>query len=606
MTTGWPQDQQDLRWPYSDANEAGPDRQAGGRVATDSDRTDGSAGASGLWADHPSAPLPVTPSPEPRGRLGRGRSRSGRDASGPADTVGDADYDWIRYLGEAGPAQEHSKRPADPRPSSPQEDSRGGGRRSRRHAAPEQSAPVQSAPVQSTPVQPTADTDTSPSAAYRTGGHRARGTHSSDFIAPDRIGRDRAMPERGMPDRGMPERGVPDRLAPDRGMPDRIAPDRGMLDRGARDRMPPERPLGRPAEPALESWTSGLARPVTSPGFPRPDYSRPPTSRHGITQPNAAATTSAWPASPARPDQAGPRHGQDTGGWPRPDALAEPSTDHSGRHLRPPQAGVASAAAAGRAAAQSASDHELGIERTGRAASRRTAAMAAVSTANTAPTGNTAVIAPPRTVPGGTAPAKSRKDATSRKATRRKTRHPVRLVLGGGAVAVVAAAGVVLVPHMLKEGSGGPAHSISTPSRLQSYVQDPALAASMGATELRAEIERKGSGEASHVVDAVYEDTTGAAAKKAPEILLFVGGNLSGSAGSFISSFTGSLRSAFVTNPGSLGGQAACVPGAGGHPAECAWADGDTFGLIASPDLSASALASELRLMRPQVEHVVK
>jgi len=128
----------------------------------------------------------------------------------------------------------------------------------------------------------------------------------------------------------------------------------------------------------------------------------------------------------------------------------------------------------------------------------------------------------------------------------------------------------------------------------------------MGATELRAEIERKGSGEASHVVDAVYEDTTGAAAKKAPEILLFVGGNLSGSAGSFISSFTGSLRSAFVTNPGSLGGQAACVPGAGGHPAECAWADGDTFGLIASPDLSASALANELRLMRPQVEHVVK
>lgn len=225
--------------------------------------------------------------------------------------------------------------------------------------------------------------------------------------------------------------------------------------------------------------------------------------------------------------------------------------------------------------------------------------MAAVSA------GNTAVIAPPRAAPDGKAPAKSRKAVTSRKATRRKARHPVRLVLGGGAVAVVAAAGVVLVPHMLKQGSG-PAHSISTPTRLQSYVQDPALAASMGATELRAEIERKGSGEASHVVDAVYEDSTGAAAKKAPQILLFVGGNLSGSSGSFISSFTGSLRSAFVTNPGSLGGQAACVPGVGGHPAECAWADGDTFGLIASPDLSASVLANELRLMRPQVEHVVK
>jgi hypothetical protein len=228
--------------------------------------------------------------------------------------------------------------------------------------------------------------------------------------------------------------------------------------------------------------------------------------------------------------------------------------------------------------------------------------------------GNTAVIAPSRTAPertapdvaapGRTAPAKSRKSVGSRKAARRKARHPVRLALGGGAVAVVAAAGVVIVPHMLKTSSG-PAHSISTPSKLQSYVQDPALAASMGATALRTEIVQKGGGEASHVVDAVYEDKTGAAAKS-PLILLFVGGNLSGSAGSFISSFTGSLQGAFVTSPGSLGGQAACVPHVGQHPAECAWADGDTFGLIASPTLSASALASELRSMRPQVEHVVK
>ncbi len=227
----------------------------------------------------------------------------------------------------------------------------------------------------------------------------------------------------------------------------------------------------------------------------------------------------------------------------------------------------------------------------------------------TAPASTTAVMAPTRTAPamtepGVTAPAKSRKSAAGRKAARRKVRHPVRLVLGGGTVALVAAAGVVLVPHMLS--GGGPAHSISTPTRLQDYAQDPALAASMGATALRAEIMNKGSGEASHVVDAVYEDSTGPSAKAAPLILLFVGGNLSGSAGSFISSFTGSLQGAFVTNPGSLGGQAACVPGVGGHPAECAWADGDTFGLVASPNLGATALANELRSMRPQVEHVVR
>jgi len=159
------------------------------------------------------------------------------------------------------------------------------------------------------------------------------------------------------------------------------------------------------------------------------------------------------------------------------------------------------------------------------------------------------------------------------------------------------------VPHVLKFG---PAHSISTPSRLQAYVQEPALAASMHANALRSEIVTKGNGEASHVVDAVYEDSTGPTAKKAPLILLFVGGNLSGSAASFIASFTGTLTGAFTTSSGSLGGQAACVPGVSGHPAECAWADGDTFGLIASPNVGAAALANELRSIRPQVEHVVK
>jgi hypothetical protein len=87
---------------------------------------------------------------------------------------------------------------------------------------------------------------------------------------------------------------------------------------------------------------------------------------------------------------------------------------------------------------------------------------------------------------------------------------------------------------------------------------------------------------------------------------LFVGGNLSGSAGSFISSLTGLLDGAFVTSAGSLGGQSACVPSANGDPAECAWADNDTFGFVTSPTLSAAALGNELREIRPLVEHAVK
>jgi hypothetical protein len=171
-------------------------------------------------------------------------------------------------------------------------------------------------------------------------------------------------------------------------------------------------------------------------------------------------------------------------------------------------------------------------------------------------------------------------------------------------VAAVAVAGVVVMHPF--GGSSTPTHSISLPNKLQAYAQNPALASGLGAQALRTEIVRKGNGEASHVVDAVYEDSTGPAAKAGPLIILFVGGNLSGSASSFISSFTGLLPSAFVTGPGSLGGQAACVPGTGGHPAECAWADNDTFGLIASPTLSAAALGRELRSMRPLVEHVVR
>ena len=169
---------------------------------------------------------------------------------------------------------------------------------------------------------------------------------------------------------------------------------------------------------------------------------------------------------------------------------------------------------------------------------------------------------------------------------------------------VIAALVAVLASNLT--GGRGPAHSISTPSRLMAYTQEPALAAGMGAQALRSEIVKKGNGEASRVVDAVYEDSTSPAAKSGPLFILFIGGNLSGSASSFISSFTGLLPSAFVTSPGLMGGQAACVPGFSGHPAECAWADNDTFGLIASPTLSAAALGKELRTIRPLVEHVRK
>jgi hypothetical protein len=178
-------------------------------------------------------------------------------------------------------------------------------------------------------------------------------------------------------------------------------------------------------------------------------------------------------------------------------------------------------------------------------------------------------------------------------------------VLGTVVVVVVVMATAAVMLRSVLFG-GGPAHTVSTPTQLDGYVLQPQLAKSMGAQTLGSRIVKMGKGEATHVVDGVYEISTGPAAKSGPLFILFIGGNLSGSASSFISSFTGLLPGATIVSPGSLGGQAACAPGYAGHPAECAWADNDTFGLFASPTLSAAALGNELRAMRPLVEHVRK
>jgi hypothetical protein len=133
------------------------------------------------------------------------------------------------------------------------------------------------------------------------------------------------------------------------------------------------------------------------------------------------------------------------------------------------------------------------------------------------------------------------------------------------------------------------------------------MAAAMRAGQLRHSIVAQANGEARHVVAGVYEAATSGGGHSGVQILLFIGGSLSGSsANAFIGSFVGQLPGAFDTGPGALGGRAACVPGGAGRPAECAWADNDTFGVLASPTLSAAGLARELRQMRPLVEHAVR
>ncbi len=177
-----------------------------------------------------------------------------------------------------------------------------------------------------------------------------------------------------------------------------------------------------------------------------------------------------------------------------------------------------------------------------------------------------------------------------------------RRFVGLTGVVIVLALAAVAAVFVARRGDGV-THSLVTPTALGRYVQEPSLARDMGAAALQKQIVANSSGEAKHVVYAVYEDTSGPTAQHGPQIILFIGGNLAGtSAGSFMTSFMGKLPGAVATGAGPMGGAAACAPGAGGRLAECAWADGDTFGVVASPTLSASALASELRAVRPLLE----
>jgi hypothetical protein len=152
-----------------------------------------------------------------------------------------------------------------------------------------------------------------------------------------------------------------------------------------------------------------------------------------------------------------------------------------------------------------------------------------------------------------------------------------------------------------------PVHVITVPTQLGGFAKAPTLDAGT-ARALRNKIVAGAAGEAKNVVAAVYEKTTGPGTSSGPQIIVFIGGNLTGggSAGDFIGGFMTQLRGSFNTSAGQLGGAAACAPGVNGGPAECAWADDDTFGVIVSATSNAAGLATEMRMMRPLVEHQAK
>jgi hypothetical protein len=175
-----------------------------------------------------------------------------------------------------------------------------------------------------------------------------------------------------------------------------------------------------------------------------------------------------------------------------------------------------------------------------------------------------------------------------------------------GLLAVATAVAAVLV---LRSGPVGPTHTLTTPARLGAYLRRPQLARQMDVGQLEKNIVAQSSGQASHLVSAVYQDGSTVPGAPAPQVLLFIGGRLAGSsADASVRSFAQHFRGAGQTGPGPLGGKAACVPPqpSTGGAAVCAWFDNDTFGELVSPNMTASALASEFRAIRPSIEKVTK
>ncbi len=443
----------------------------------------------------------------------------------------------------------------------------------------------------------------------------------------DRGRADRGRADRGRADRGRPDRGRPDRGRPDRGRPerDRAERDRPERDRPERDRAERDRPeRDRPERdrPDARLDTAEYARPL----YPPQDASPAAPARRRRSEPaDALADTDARRGVPGdrrsagrkgRAGQTGPLPRRDraarTGPQRRVDGLerADQATDTSpGPHVAGLTGSAAMAGVArGDAAAIADVAHTAGAgQRGGQAGAGASPEIGLLDRqlryrgkpprkprkpekpARPGRTGG------PRPGPGKIGGPRPGPGKGRSRAGQRVSRNVLAVGLAAG-VAVLAVAGYLLF------GPQTP-HAISAPATLGSYIRQQENAT---AEALKHRIVTAARGDVKNVVAAVYDQKTGTSA--GPQVVVFIGGNLAGSASAsdLISAYMTQLHGAFTTSAGKLGGQAACAPGSNGGPAECAWADNDTFGVVVSATLKSAALAAEMRLMRPQVEHVVK
>ena len=206
-------------------------------------------------------------------------------------------------------------------------------------------------------------------------------------------------------------------------------------------------------------------------------------------------------------------------------------------------------------------------------------------------------------------PARRRGDKPGRRTGLRLTRKT--WLLGGAGVLAVAVIAAVALVMLGPSGPSGPKHSLTTPLRLGAFTRSAKLTKQMDVSAIERRIIAQSSGQASHLVSSVYEAGSPVAGSGTPaQVMLFIGGQLTGgSPASSVKSFLGHFTGAARTGAGPMGGDAACVAAQAkltGGQTVCAWFDNNTFGELVSPNMPVSALSSELRGIRPDVEHVVK
>jgi hypothetical protein len=207
------------------------------------------------------------------------------------------------------------------------------------------------------------------------------------------------------------------------------------------------------------------------------------------------------------------------------------------------------------------------------------------------------------------APGEAVDDTAARRAIgkRRGRSGDKRQWMALGAIAVVAAGAIGFV-LMKFNGPSGPTHTVSAPTKVASFTQEPNLEQQMKVGQLAQETVKTTSGQASNVVSAVYQQGSSAPGSD-PQIFMFVGGKLANSDPSAsITSFEQNYRGAAAVSPGSMSGNSACgeATSNGESVAVCVWFDNDTFGELVSPTMNTAHLASTLNTVRPGLEHVAQ